>query len=97
MRITAQYIIWNVIANLVQAVQIVSTLVIIRKTKWLDVEYNPDSKAHGANMGPICGRQNPGGPHVGPKNFAIWVNNVRSVSDEAKCKTRNVDGVVLRN
>ena len=33
---------------------------------------NPDSKVHGANMGPIWGRQDPGGPHVGPKNFAIW-------------------------
>ena len=33
----------------------------------------PDSKVHGANMGPIWGRQDPGGPHVGPINFAIWV------------------------
>ena len=33
----------------------------------------PDSKAHGANMGPIWGRQDPGGPLVGPMNFAIWV------------------------
>ena len=32
----------------------------------------PDSKVHGANMGPIWGRQGPGGPHVGPMNFAIW-------------------------
>ena len=32
----------------------------------------PDSKVHGANMGPIWGRQAPGGPHVGPMNFAIW-------------------------
>ena len=31
----------------------------------------PDSKVHGANMGPIWGRQDPGGPHVGPMNFAI--------------------------
>ena len=23
-------------------------------------------------MGPTCGRQDPGGPHVGPMNFAIW-------------------------
>ena len=28
--------------------------------------YNPDGKIHGANMGPIWGRQDPGGPHVGP-------------------------------
>ena len=34
----------------------------------------PDSNVHGANMGPIWGRQDPGGPHVGPMNFAIWVN-----------------------
>ena len=31
----------------------------------------PDS--NGASMGPIWGRQDPGGPHVGPMNFAIWV------------------------
>ena len=32
----------------------------------------PDSKVHGANMGPIWDRQDPGGSHVGPMNFAIW-------------------------
>ena len=32
----------------------------------------PDSKVHGANMGPIWGQQDPGGPHVGPMNHAIW-------------------------
>ena len=32
----------------------------------------PDSKVHGANMGPTWGRQDPGGPHVGPMNLAIW-------------------------
>ena len=32
----------------------------------------PDSKVHGASMGPIWGRQDPGGPHVGSMNFAIW-------------------------
>ena len=37
-----------------------------------DMTY-PDSKVHGANMGPIWGRQDPGGPHVGPMNFAILV------------------------
>ena len=36
----------------------------------MDDEY-PDSKVHGANMGPIWGRQDPGGPHVGPMNFVI--------------------------
>ena len=33
---------------------------------------NPDSKVYGANMGPIWGRQDPGGPRVGPMNLAIW-------------------------
>ena len=33
----------------------------------------PDSKVHGANMGPIWGERDPDGPHVGPMNFAIWV------------------------
>ena len=32
----------------------------------------PDSKDHGANMGPSWGRQDPGGPHVGHINFAVW-------------------------
>ena len=33
----------------------------------------PDSKVHGANMGPTCGWQDPSGPHAGPMNFAIWL------------------------
>ena len=37
---------------------------------------SPDSKVHGANMGPIWVRQDPGGPHVGPMNSAIWVHTI---------------------
>ena len=37
---------------------------------------NPDSKVHEANMGPIWGRQDPGGPHVGPMNLAIWEHHL---------------------
>ena len=33
---------------------------------------SPDRKVHGSNMGPFWGRQDSGGPHVGPMNFAIW-------------------------
>ena len=33
---------------------------------------NPDNKVHGANMGPIWGRQDPGEHHVGHMNFDIW-------------------------
>ena len=34
-------------------------------------EGRPDSKVHGAYMGPTRGRQDPGGSHVGPMNLAI--------------------------
>ena len=34
----------------------------------------PDNKVHGANMGPTWGRQDPGGPHVGHVNLAIWAH-----------------------
>ena len=37
---------------------------------------HPESKVHRANMGPIWGREDPGGPHVGPMNLAIRANNV---------------------
>ena len=33
---------------------------------------NPDSKVHGANMGPTWGLQDPGGPHEDPMNLVIW-------------------------
>ena len=33
----------------------------------------PDSKVYGANMGSIWGRQDPGGPRVGPMNLSVWV------------------------
>ena len=32
---------------------------------------DPDDKVHGAHMGPTWGRQDSGGPRVGPMNFAI--------------------------
>ena len=35
---------------------------------------SPDNKVHGANMGPIWDRQDPGGTQLGPMNFAIWVS-----------------------
>ena len=38
----------------------------------------PDSKVHGANVGPIWGLQDPGGPRVGYMNFVIGGAAVRS-------------------
>ena len=36
----------------------------------------PDSKVHGANMGPTWVLSSPGGPRVGPTNLAIWVDTL---------------------
>ena len=36
-------------------------------------QYYPESKVHGANMGPICVLSAADGPHVGPMNLAIRV------------------------
>ena len=42
------------------------------QNKLFQWQYVPDSKVHGANMGPSWGWQDPAGPHVGPMNFDIW-------------------------
>ena len=39
---------------------------------WYPEEACPDSKVHGTSMGPIWSRQDPGGPHVGTMNLALW-------------------------
>ena len=41
----------------------------------------PDGNVLGANMGPIWGRQDPGGPHVGPMNLAIWDKMIALVTN----------------
>ena len=43
---------------------------------------NLDSKVHGANMGSIWGRQDPGGSHVGPIHFAIWEATLHGIIPE---------------
>ena len=50
------------------------------------VPIRPDSKVHGANMGPIRDRQDPGGPHVGHMDFAITaISSIKAVSS---CNSR---------
>ena len=47
--------------------------ILIDETLSVEVKIYPDSKVHGAYMGPTWGRQDPGGHHVYPTNLAIWV------------------------
>ena len=56
----------------------------------------PDSTVHGANMGPIWGRQDPGGPHVGPMNFAIldaFMSSIKSFSAEYQLNHWSIEDV----
>ena len=41
---------------------------------------HPDSKVHGANMGPAWVLSAPDGPHGGPRNLAIWAELVPVVN-----------------
>ena len=41
-------------------------MVALRKLPDQNTPQQADSKVHGANMGPIWGRQDPDRPHVGP-------------------------------
>ena len=43
-------------------------------------------------MGSIWGRQDRGGPHVGPMNFAIWVNNI--VADDLAALAATASAVI---
>ena len=46
------------------------------------VWFTPNSKVHGANMGPTWGRQDPGGPQVGHVDPAVW-DSVKCSNDDA--------------
>ena len=46
----------------------------IQLTSYKQTKGYPDNKIHGANLGPTWGRKDPGGPHVGLMNLAIWVS-----------------------
>ena len=52
--------------------------------RYLQSQGIPDSRIHGAIMGPIWDRQGPGGPHVGPMNFAICIQNLFQLNNLSK-------------
>ena len=43
----------------------------MRHTEWQQYQNQPNRKVHGANMGPIWGRQDAGGSYVGTMNLAF--------------------------
>ena len=66
-------------------------LLSIMATMWIQMSDGleevtfPDSKVHGAYMGPTWGQQDLGGPHVGPMNLVIRVVRIipRFFKDDA--------------
>ena len=43
-------------------------------------------------MGPIWGRQDPGGPHVGPVNFVIWADLVKKINQRIAKRPLKTNG-----
>ena len=50
----------------------------------------PDNKVHGANMGPIWGRQDPGGPHVAPWTLLSGIKPL------AACRLWSISGLNIK-
>ena len=63
----------NQYSELLHLIVIEHALFIESSERRYHVSEYPLIAVHRANMGPIWGRQDPGGPNVGPMNFAIWV------------------------
>ena len=62
----------------------------ISQPQWLMPQWlsHPDSKVHGANMGPTWLLSAPDGPHVGPMNLAIRANTCETTqtnTDTVEC------------
>ena len=50
----------------------------LNTTVW-SVQADLDSKVHGVNMGLTWGQQDPGGPHDGRMNLAIWGDTMSAI------------------
>ena len=66
---------WTVYPALYCIVILVAVWITVQLRNLIWCSY-PDSKVHGANVGPIWGGQDPGGPHVGPTYFDIRVYHI---------------------
>ena len=54
----------------------------------------PDSKAHGANMRPIGGRQDPGGPMLAPWTLLSWIRSLQLGPDLATLSERQLNNEI---
>ena len=59
-----------------QLVERIMPCATVQSNDHLTKQYFPDSKVHGAYIGPTWGQLDPGGLHVGPMNFVISVVTV---------------------
>ena len=72
----------NIYCLLLDWKQIFDAILPFWNTEWTisltlpPVSAYPDSKVHRANMGPTWGQRDPGGPHMGHSNLAIWISNL---------------------
>ena len=88
LHVSSRYSHTVVITTRYWGVQVIKTLVYqYELTKVPDVAamriQSPDSKAHGGNMEPTWGRQDPGGLHVGHVKLAIW-EDIESIVSVAR-------------
>ena len=66
---------------------------------WCDIfhKVHPGGKVNGATLGPIWGRQDPGGPHFGPLNLAIWADTKASLPGSLhKCRHNNIGFLIIK-
>ena len=64
----------NTFCNPSSSVIFISITIVQHGSKiWKSNQRHPDSKVHGANMGPTWVLSAPDGPHVGPRNLAFRV------------------------
>ena len=72
-----------------------------RQQKKRELQDSPESKVHGANMGPTWVLSAPDGPDVGPMNLAIRVHSTGPLWGESACDWSLVacphKGLVMQN
>ena len=67
-----QIVVWKLAAILSRPQCVHTILAMVQIMAWCwPAKIHPDSKVHGANMGPTWVLSAPDGPHVGPMNLAI--------------------------